>query len=257
MERNAPAIDNDRKTASGGRISRLAWRSLRISRALAIVLLLTVSLAANATLFVGGVIYNVVDDVFESITGLETATSKQRKTADDLKRKNRQYINQNRTLQNRIDKLRKVTNAAVGRTVARSTRAVGRAVATAPAKALPYVGIAVVVGATTWEITDLCDTIRDMKEIQNAVDPTISHSEAEQSVCGMRPPTKDEIWHQVTTAPDAAWHHIRIFLPDLDAAPIELETWLDQRLSDGEILYRNSLQEFRRLLSGPDEVNGD
>ena len=59
---------------------------------MAMVLVLVASLAANGALFVGGVLNNVIDEAIESVTGLATATSKQRKLADDLKRKNRQLV---------------------------------------------------------------------------------------------------------------------------------------------------------------------
>ena len=128
---------------------------------MAIGLLLVASVTANATFFVSGVLYNVIDEALESVTGLQTATGKQRKAADALMGKNRQLVHRNRVLQDRMINLqrengrlmgrmagaRRTTNAAVRRTVARSAHAAARAVATAPAKALPYVGTAVVVGA--------------------------------------------------------------------------------------------------------------
>ena len=83
MRYGASAGKGHDQTNSGG-IWRLAPRCLRISRAMAIGLLLVASVTANAMLFVGGVFYNVIDEALESVTGLQTATGKQRKAADAL-----------------------------------------------------------------------------------------------------------------------------------------------------------------------------
>ncbi len=243
MEQDAQANNGGHRTNSGG-IWRLAWRGLRVSRTMVMVLVLVVSLAANAALFVGGVLYNVIDEALESVTGLATATGKQRKASDELKRKNRQLVDRNRKLQNgmtkvrrkngrlagRMARLRTETNVAVKRTVARSAKAAVRAVATAPGKALPGVGTAVVVGATAWEIKDLCDTIRDMKAIQREIDPSKSHAEDEQTVCGMEVPTEEEILSLIKMAPQNAWQRSREFLTGLNPLTPELATKLKTEL---------------------------
>ncbi len=296
MERDAPAGNGDRQTDSGG-LWRFVGRSLRVSRSMAIILLLVASLATNAALFVGGVLYNVIDEALESATGLATATGKQRKAIKELKRKNRQLVvrnsklregmtevrrknrqlvvrnsklqhgmtearrkssqlvvrnrklrdgmteaqrknsrlvDRNRGLQNRMTKLRTVTNGAVKRTAARSAKAAVRAVATVPGKALPYVGTAVVVGAATAEIKDYCDTIQDMKEIQQEIDPSKSGSDDEPKVCGMKVPTEEEILSRIRTAPLKAWQSSRKFLTDLNPITPEIETKFDRWRKDTE-----------------------
>ena len=237
---------------------------------MAMVLVLVASLAANGALFVGGVLNNVIDEAIESVTGLATATSKQRKLADDLKRKNRQLVDRNRSLQHRMTKVRResgrlkgrmarlrtVTNVAVKRTVARSANAAVRVVATAPGKAVPYVGTAVVVGAAALEIKDLCDTIRDMKAIQREIDPSESHSEDERKICGMDTPTQEEILNQIKTVPLDAWQRSQAFLTDLDPIPPEFETWLNRWWND-KSLFRDGMRGLRRMLRGPEKVNGE
>ena len=279
MGRDAPASNGDRRTKSGG-IWRLAWRGVRISRTMAMVLVLVASLAANAALFVGGVLYNVIDDAIESATGLATATGKQRKAADDLKRKNRQLVARNRKLQNgitavrqkngrlksRITRLRKVSNNAVQRTVNRSAKAAVRAVATAPGKALPYVGTAVVMGATALEIKDLCATIRDMQEIQREIDmqeiqpeidPSESHSEEEKKVCGMEIPTQEEILNRIEMSSLSVWQSSQKFVTDLNPIPPEFETRINLWLKDQKNFIRDSWDGLSRWFRGPDKVNGD
>ena len=250
---------------------------------MAIVLVLVVSLAANAALFVGGVLYNVIDEALENVTGLATATGKQRKQVNDLKRRNRHLIVRNRKLQDgmtkvrrtnrllvvrnnklqdgmtkirrtnrllvvrnsklqddmtrvrrksgqlerRIAGLRKVTSGSVKKTIARSTSAAVRAVATAPGKALPYVGTFVVVGAVAWDIKDYCNTIRDMKAIQREIDLSESHSEEEPKFCGM---DRNKILNRIKMAPRDAWKRSREFLTDLSPITPEIETMLNAEL---------------------------
>ena len=285
VERDAKVGDGSSRTNSGG-IWRLVWRGLRVSRATAIVLVLVASLAANAALFVGGVLYNVIDEALESVSGLATATGKQRKAADDLKKRNRHLVasnrklrddmtkarqnnrrlvasnrrlqdgmtkaqrnnrhlvagnrrleddvkkarRNNRRLEDRMARLRAKTNIAVKSTVARSAKAAGRAVLTAPGKAVPYVGTAVVVGVTVLEIKDYCATIRDMKAIQREIDPSETHSEEEQRVCGMDIPTQEEILAQIKTVPLDAWQRSREFLTGLNPLTPEIETKLKTEL---------------------------
>ncbi len=311
MGRDIPAGNGDRQTNSGG-IWRPVWRGLRVSRGVVMVLLLAASLAANAALFVGGVLFNVIDEAVESVTGLATATGKQRKLTDRLKRKNHQLAARNRSLQNRVTevrrersrltarnrslqnrvieirqessrlaarnrslqnrvtelrreggrlkdrmaRLRQVTNAAVKRTVARSANAAVRVVATAPGKAVPYLGTAVVLGAAGLEIRDLCNTVRDMKAIQREIDPTESHSEDERKICGMDVPTKEQILSQIETVPLDAWQRSREFLTDLDPIPPEFETWLSRWWND-KGLFRDGMRGLRRMLRGTEEVKGE
>jgi len=232
---------------------------------MAIVLVLVASLAANAALFVGGVLYNVIDEALESVTGLATATGKQRKAADDLKKRNRRLVASNSRLRDDMTKarrnnrhlvasnrklqdgmtraqrrnsrlvgqmtrLRAKTNVAVKSTVARSAKAAVRAAATAPGKVVPYVGTAVVVGVTVLEIKDYCATIRDMKAIQREIDPSESHSEEEQRVCGMDVPTQEEILAQIKTVPLDAWRRSREFLTGINPLTPEIETRLKTEL---------------------------
>ena len=312
MERDAPASNSDHRTASGG-VWRLVWRGLRISRSMAIILVLVASLAANAALFVGGVLYNVIDEALESVTGIATATSKQRKEANDLKRRNRHLVVRNRKLQDgmtkirrknrqlesRVARLRTVTSkqrkeadglkrknrhlvvrnhklqdgmakvrgknrrlesriarlrTVTSKTVTRSTKAIRRAVATAPGKALPYVGTVVVVGVAALEVKDHCDTIRDMKAIQRESDSAESHSEEEPKFCGIN---RNKILKRIKMAPIDAWKRSREFLTDLDPIPPEFETRLNLWMKDQENFLRDGWDGLRRWWQGPDKVNGN
>ena len=60
-------------------------KAVRLSRNLIVVIALVVSLGANVTLFVGGVLYSFVDKFVEEAFDLATAAGKQRKALTALK----------------------------------------------------------------------------------------------------------------------------------------------------------------------------
>lgn len=193
---------------NGGGVWSALYRVFRISRTLAIVIALAVSLAANATLFVGGVLYNVVDDFLEDVTGLQTASAKHRKAVKTLKKENSQ-------LRGQIKKVRRVARSAANRTLTRSVNSVKRSLATLAGKALPFAGAAVAVGVTAWEIEDHCETIRDMNSIRRQIDPSEAAADSETTVCSMPVPTVEQIWAQIKVSPQKAWEESKDFVPDL------------------------------------------
>ena len=53
------------------------------------------------------------------------------------------------------------------RAVITSSRSIG----SMAGEAIPYLGTAVIVGVTTLELKDLCDTLRDMNELKRSFSP--------------------------------------------------------------------------------------
>lgn len=235
-----------------------------------LVIALTVSLVANAVLFVGGVIYDVVDHAVTGTLGIATAAATQRqalatRSARSAKhartlatskaaiarqrgelsslraavaRQNRQLSAANALSANQRNKLaavravwsqqgrdlnalktalarqgrargwenRNIRNSVGGaakRSRARLLRAATRSALSAPAEAVPYLGMLAVVGFTAWEIRDYCATIRDMDEIQGAIDGGDPQNE----------PTDCE--GQVRRSLQEQWDEWRKHMPDL------------------------------------------
>lgn len=76
------------------------------------------------------------------------------------------------------------------RIATRSIVSASRNVSSLPGEAIPVLGTALVVGVTAWDIYDLCETIKDMNEINGA----FGHpSEDQQMVCGMKVPTREQV----------------------------------------------------------------
>jgi len=104
------------------------------------------------------------------------------------------------------------TTERVGRRLTVST---SRSVGSVFAESIPFFGIAVIVGATTWEIADACDTMDDLHQLDVAFNPDNAVPDDHSEVCGLTVPTKEEIWQFVKDSPGAAWQLAKDLMPEL------------------------------------------
>ncbi|WIY26121.1 hypothetical protein [Parasedimentitalea psychrophila] len=84
------------------------------------------------------------------------------------------------------------------------------------AKAVPYFGTAVIVGVTAMELSDLCQTIRDMNALKRVFEPGAEPDEREARVCAMRVPTRQELWEAAKISPAQAWEAAAELTPTLE-----------------------------------------
>ena len=104
------------------------------------------------------------------------------------------------------------TSERVGKRLVVST---GRSVGAVFGEAVPFFGIAVIVAATTWELSDACDTMDDLYELDIAFNPDNVVPADHSEVCGLQVPTKEEIWQFVKDSPGAAWEMAKELMPEL------------------------------------------
>lgn len=69
-------------------------------------------------------------------------------------------------------------------------------------EAIPTIGIGVIVGATALELKDACDTMKELHELDVALDPSKANDAEVTEVCGLKVPTAVEIWEKVKAIPD-------------------------------------------------------
>lgn len=158
----------------------------------------------------------------------------------NLKNKNKTLNNKNKMLNNKNKMLRKKVNAlkyvthngkrkTINEVVKETTDRVSRRaaidasrnVASAPAEAIPYVGIGAVAVVTGWEIYDACETMKDLHNMNVAFNPNADDSEATR-VCSIEVPTTDEIFKSVKSAPSKSWDKAKEWAssaPDLPDMP--------------------------------------
>ncbi|WP_289042691.1 hypothetical protein [uncultured Aliiroseovarius sp.] len=72
-------------------------------------------------------------------------------------------------------------------------------------ESIPFYGIAIIAGATTYELKAACDTMEDLYDLQIALNPEETSDESRSFVCGLQVPTKDEIWQSMADSPSKAW----------------------------------------------------
>ena len=98
------------------------------------------------------------------------------------------------------------------RAVITSSRSIG----SMAGEAIPYLGTAVIVGVTTLELKDLCDTLRDMNELKRSFSPGETVNEDETTVCAMKVPSAKELWKVAKSSPETAWNTAKASTPSLE-----------------------------------------
>ena len=98
----------------------------------------------------------------------------------------------------------------------RARNSASRELGSMAGEALPWVGTAVIVGVTTLELRDLCQTITDMNELKRAFDPTLVPDENQRTVCSMEVPTRQELWEATKSSPQRAWEQASAVMPTMD-----------------------------------------
>lgn len=96
--------------------------------------------------------------------------------------------------------------------------AAGRNIASTAGEALPIVGVGVIVAATAWELNDACQLVKEMRELDSAFNP--DNLIGEDEICGIKPPTREEVWHAIKSSPGAAWDSAKGLYADLPEADL-------------------------------------
>ena len=298
-------------------------KAVRLTRNLVVVIALVVSLGANVTLFVGGVLYSFVDRFVEEAFDLATAAGKQRKALTALKtssakkaralaaskavaaRQSRELsalraavarqsrklaatnalsarqqrklaavrtawaqqgrdlndlktalARQGREMEWEVGKIRNAAGSAAKESRKRLVKAVGRSIATAPVKALPYAGVAAIVGFTVWEISVLCRTIEDMDEIQKAAGAAEAEAEIAPAVCeSLEPAVKRAVATTRNFSRDQ-WDEFRKHAPDLPGWDDIPDSWLQGWRSAVPDILRGPGEVLKRLVPALDDQAG-
>lgn len=148
-----------------------------------------------------------IADLDAERSGLRTRLDAKVNELDDLKR--RTTVN----YRGRNLAVRDAVSDTSERLSSRVRRATARNLATMPGEALPILGVAVVAGATAWEVKDACEMMKDMHALDLAFNP--DHEISEREVCGARVPTTRELWVMIKASPKAVWDSATAQVADL------------------------------------------
>ncbi|HAZ95356.1 MAG TPA: hypothetical protein DCW94_06650 [Porticoccaceae bacterium] len=97
----------------------------------------------------------------------------------------------------------------------RALRTSTRSVSSIAVEAIPYAGIAAIVGVTAWEIKDLCDTVKDVEALNHALNPDHLVLDNQDSVCSVTIPSKSEILAKAQNASEDLRTKVSLFLEGL------------------------------------------
>ena len=147
---------------------------------------LVLSLSFNVAILASETVFKIASSVFTVLTDMPTAASK---------------IHPKNTKVN--FKGKKVTVAkAVGSTTSgikrRAMKTASRSVGAMAFEAAPLVGAAAIVGVTTWELNDLCETAKDMDALNRALNPDEATDVDQTTVCSIAVPTREELKQKVS-----------------------------------------------------------
>lgn len=237
-----------------GFTSGALWNTLKSVKSFLLILFLFLSITLNGVMFMGGKAYFAASSIFDAVTGLRSVATQHAsdiaEIGDDLIYERRMKRELNAEVRELTEKLaiertakrqlqtelsetiakrtalrvklrakREAIGTVTDRISRRTARSASREVGSMVGEAIPYAGVAIIVGATTLELKDLCDTMKDMQELKEIFDPAAAPDENVTMVCAMKVPTKEEIWTMVKAAPGDAWEGVKAWMPELPEFP--------------------------------------
>ncbi|THD73242.1 hypothetical protein E7681_11095 [Thalassobius vesicularis] len=201
-------------------------RLFRVTKAVVLGLLLAGSLTLNVATVAFSSVALLVSSAYEAVTGAVSVAGGLRREVVSLSDevatlkapKSVTYRGQKRLLSEAVED----TAGRIGRrTAAGAARNAGSVVA----EAIPFAGIAVVLGVTAWDLKDSCDTMKDLHELELAFVPGTEADPEATEVCGLAVPSTEEVWAAVRSSPTVAWKAAKGYLPDLPELSVPKIDW--------------------------------
>jgi len=168
------------------------------------ILVVGFSLATNVALIVSASLFKLATSTFEAVTNIPSVASKihPKDTLIDFKGKKVRVA----------DAVNSTTNSIKKRAIKTSSRSVS----SMAVEAIPYAGIAAIVGVTAWELKDLCETAKDIEALNQALNPDGAISENQSSLCSIKIPNKEELLQRAGNASNALTDKVKSYLSELD-----------------------------------------
>ena len=183
---------------------------------LVFTLLFIGSLLVNVTMFAWSAGAIVLSKTVSAVTGITSIVT----DLADSKAKLAASQKQVGELNKKITKTKKQVGGLTRKIGIRTGRSVVRSVASIPAEAIPFIGVATTITITGLEIKDACATMKDLEELNRLLDTgkdTGKDIDAE-TTCGLKVPDKDTVIGKVIKSPKAAYESAR-------SADVPLPSW--------------------------------
>ena len=168
-----------------------------------VIFLFLLSLSLNVAMLASETIFAMASSAFTALTDMPTAASK---------------IHPKNTKVN--FKGKKVTVAkAVGSTTngikRRAVKTAAKSIGAMAFEATPLIGAAAIVGVTSWELKDLCETAKDMDALNRALNPDEMTNNSQASVCSITVPTREELQEKVSKQTEEFTNKFKTFFAEL------------------------------------------
>jgi len=145
------------------------------------------SLVINVATIASTAVATALSGMFTAVTGFSTVVGRNKETVGNITK--------------RISK--------------RTVKAAARNAGSLAAEAIPYVGVAVIIGVTTLDLIDACDTMREIQSLNKEFRLESSASEDANDVCGKKIPDIETIWTDAKAGPEKAWEEAAGLVPNL------------------------------------------
>ncbi|AXC48756.1 hypothetical protein DRW48_02770 [Paracoccus suum] len=216
------------------RAIRLIWRTLGGLWSVLMMLLMAASLALNVAMAVSPVVFAAVAGAVEAVSGVRSLATRNaaRTTALEARATRAEARAASEAAEAaKARAARQVTYRGARRPAAeavadtsdrlarRTARGAARNIGSVAGEAIPVIGVGVIAAATAWELHDACAMMSEVRELDVALNPERAVPPEATQVCGMKAPTRAEIWAAVASSPGAAWDEARGLyegLPALD-----------------------------------------
>ncbi len=96
--------------------------------------------------------------------------------------------------------------------ISKSLGMVSRNALSLPAQAIPFIGIAVIVGVTSLDIKASCDIVAELESLKKKLGLQIEDKTNEKEFCGI---TTKELGQSIKQAPAKSWEIAKQYVPDL------------------------------------------
>ena len=179
---------------------------------LVFTLLFIGSLFINVTMFAWSAGAIVLSKTVSAVTGITSIVT----DLADSKAKLAASQKQVGELNKKITKTKKQVGGLTRKIGIRTGRSVVRSVASIPAEAIPFIGVATTITITGLEIKDACATMKDLEELNRLLDRD-ADIDAE-TTCGLKVPDKDTVIGKVIKSPKTAYESAM-------SADIPLPSW--------------------------------
>lgn len=203
-------------------LAKMIASALRTSWRVLVVIVFLLSLGFNVATAAVGLTYSVAASVVEAVTGLPHPGSvrSREKAAQEVAAELIELKKPKKVLLEGVEvTVPEAVARATNRVKGRTAKVASADMAATFGQSIPWIGIGVVVAATTYDLKTACDTMGDMHALEVAFNPEAASDPAVKEVCGFKVPSKEEIWEKVKASPGKAWDMAKDAMPDLPEMP--------------------------------------